>query len=311
PTFGSDFFFNPAGTGGAGFYNDLTAAGTDDTAAAASSAAGQVSFEMAHPLCSSDTSHDICASQGQTLGVDFQYEPDTARGVFYNGRGPTLSDRSNSWAALAINPDTTPPSVTLTQPDAGAVLRGKVRVAANASDNVGVARVDFIYRGRLTPGGPLVDNLIGSATNGGPGAPYFLTFDTTRFPNTLIKDANIFARAYDTSNNSTLSVGNAVTIDNTAPGQIVFESDRDGNSEIWSMDPDGTNLKQLTHTDPPVVNTRPSLSPDGHTVVFERTINGETQIYSMKFDGTNEQQLTTSAAGNNGAPAFSPDGTKI
>jgi Tol biopolymer transport system component len=310
PTFGSDFFYDPAGTGGPGFYNDLPA-GTNDTVAAASIGVGQVSFEMAHPLCSSDSSHDICASLGQVLGVDFQYEPDTAPGVFYNAPGPDLFDPSNNWADLGIGTDITPPDVTLTQPDAGAILRGKVRVAANASDNVGVARVDFIYRGRTTPGGPLVDTLIGSATNGGPGAPYSITFDTTRFPNTLIKDAAIFARAYDTADNSTLSNGNAVTIDNTAPGQIVFESDRDGNSEIWSMNPDGTNLKQLTHTDPPVVNTRPTLSPDGRTVVFERTVNEQTEIYSVKYDGTNEQQLTTSAEGNNGAPAFSPDGTKI
>jgi len=317
PTFGSDFSYSPTGTGGRGYYNDLTdpatggpGTGTNDTLAAGSIGAGQVSFEISHPLCSSDTSHDICASAGQTLGVDFQYEPDTGPGVFWNAPGPELFDPGNNWADLLIGGDTTPPTVTLTQPDAGAVLRGKVRVAANASDNAGVLRVDFIYRGRLQAGGPLVDTVIGSATNGSPATPYYITFDTTQFPNTLVKDATIFARAYDGANNSTLSVGHAVTIDNTGPGQIVFESDRDGNSEIWSMAPDGTNLKQLTHTNPPVVNTRPSLSPDGRTIVFERTTSGATQVYSMMYDGTNEQQLTTSP-GNSGAPAFSPDGTKI
>jgi hypothetical protein len=85
---------SPTGTGGASHYNDTTdpatggpGTGTNDTVAAGSIGAGQVTFEMAHPLCSTDTAHDICASPGQTLGVDFQYQPDSGL-VFYNAPGP-------------------------------------------------------------------------------------------------------------------------------------------------------------------------------------------------------------------------------
>jgi Tol biopolymer transport system component len=303
---GSDFFYNPNGSGGASRYNDFTDNGSNDTTAAATSSAGNVSFEFKHPLCSSDTAHDICWTAGQILGINFQYEPDTAPGVFYDAPGPSFSDPSNNWADLVVGADTTSPTVAITQPDPNDILRGTVKVAATASDNVGVTRVDFTFFGRQTPGGPLVEVPLGSDTT----APYSVSFDTTTVPNTLIKDAIIKATAYDAANNSA-SVQNAATVDNAGSGQIVFESDRDGNSEIWSMYPDGSHLKQLTFTDPPTVNTRPSVSPDGHTIVFERTINGDTQIYSMHYDGTNEQQLTTNAEGNNGAPAFSPDGTKI
>src|SRR5262249_59016238 len=40
-------------------------------------------------------------------------------------------------------PDTTPPAVNLTAPSNGATVSGTVTVAANASDNVGVAGVQF------------------------------------------------------------------------------------------------------------------------------------------------------------------------
>ena len=39
--------------------------------------------------------------------------------------------------------DTTPPTVSLTAPTNGATVSGTVTVAANASDNVGVAGVQF------------------------------------------------------------------------------------------------------------------------------------------------------------------------
>jgi Tol biopolymer transport system component len=314
PGGGSDFFFSPTGTGGASHYNDLVnpangslSGGTNDTLAAATSTPGQVVFEFRHPLCSADTTHDICTSTGQTLGVDFQYEPGS--GGFFNAPGTNLFNPSAGWADLVVSSaDTTPPSVTLTQPSAGTILRGPVDVAATASDNVGVSRVDFTYVGRLSPGGDLVNTPIGSDAT----APYSVSFDTTTVPNTLIKDAMIEATAYDGANNSADSVQNAVTIDNTQPGSIVFESDRDGNSEIWSMDPDGGDAKRLTNTSAPVVNTRPSLSPNGNLVAFESTSGGTRQVWVMNAaDGTNLHPLTTAAQGSNGAPAFSPDGGKI
>src|SRR5258708_18493752 len=41
------------------------------------------------------------------------------------------------------NPDTTPPTVSITSPSSGATVSGTITVTANASDNVGVAGVQF------------------------------------------------------------------------------------------------------------------------------------------------------------------------
>ena len=95
----------------------------------------------------------------------------------------------------------------------------------------------------------------------------------------------------------------AVTIDNTTPGRIVFESDRDGNSDIYAINPDGTDVTRLTTSES--VDTRPSLSPDGNRIAWQSA----GQVWLMNSDGSNKQALTS--LGSNNAPTFSPDGTKI
>jgi CSLREA domain-containing protein len=197
------------------------------------------------------------------------------------------------------------PAVTVTQPAPGSVLRGTVTVAATVFDDVApITHVDFSYLGRQTPGGPLVETTIG--TDNTP--PYSIAFDTTQFPNTLMLDATIYAEAFDTAANHQ-KAGNGITLYNPAPGRIVFESDRDGNSDIWSMDPDGGNPKNLTNT-ASGLNTRPSVSPDGNLIAFER--GTPKQVWLMNADGSNQHPLTAdSGQGANGAPAFSPDGSKI
>ena len=52
-------------------------------------------FELRHPLCSADRTHDICTSLGQTARVNFQYDRNTP-GVFANSPGPDLFDRATT-----------------------------------------------------------------------------------------------------------------------------------------------------------------------------------------------------------------------
>jgi hypothetical protein len=140
-----DFFFDPAGGGGAGFYNDTSAGGTSETVAASTLSGSDVMFEVRHPLCSTDTAHDLCVSVGTTLGLDFQYER-SGLGGLARAPGPDLLDPSNNWADLAlVAGDVVGPTVDVTAPAPGALLRGTVDVAADASDNVGVDRVEFRY----------------------------------------------------------------------------------------------------------------------------------------------------------------------
>jgi CSLREA domain-containing protein len=102
-----------------------------------------------------------------------------------------------------------------------------------------------------------------------------------------------------------------------ANGKIVFSSDRttgtgvnnpEGDLEIFSMNPDGTALKQLTknNTD----DTAPSYSPNGKRLVFMGQRTGNFDVFSMNVDGTGQKNLTKNPA-RDLRPSFSPDGKKI
>jgi glucose/arabinose dehydrogenase/PKD repeat protein len=99
---------------------------------------------------------------------------------------------------LAV-PDTTPPSALVTAPAAGSVVSGNVTVSANASDNVGVAGVQFLLDGA---------SLGAEDTT----APYSISWDTTAASNGV---HTLQARARDTAGNLGTSSGSVtVTVSN-------------------------------------------------------------------------------------------------
>ena len=89
--------------------------------------------------------------------------------------------------------------------------------------------------------------------------------------------------------------------------KIVFSSTRDGNSEIYAMEIDGSN--QVNLADDPAVDWDPTWSPDGKRIAFVSSRGPYLQIYTMDSDGRNLKQLTH--ASNASEPAWSPDGAKI
>jgi Tol biopolymer transport system component len=71
---------------------------------------------------------------------------------------------------------------------------------------------------------------------------------------------------------------------------LAFESDRDGNVEIYSMSADGSGQTRLTNN--PAEDEHPSWSPDGRSIVFDSNRDGHFQIYKMSMDGSNQIRLT-------------------
>jgi dipeptidyl aminopeptidase/acylaminoacyl peptidase len=91
-------------------------------------------------------------------------------------------------------------------------------------------------------------------------------------------------------------------------GKIVFVSDRDGNAEIYSCNPDGSNISRLTNN--VAMDDEPAWSPDGSHIAFVSGRTGHFEIYIMNADGSNVVRRTF-LENYTQNPAWSPDGARI
>lgn len=136
------------------------------------------------------------------------------------GNTCTLTVSSNT-PVTAIYEDDQAPTVVLTQPSSMAVVRGTFAVAANASDNIGVTKVEFLV------GAALISTDF--------SAPFGTSVNSTLFADGL---RTVTARAFDAYGNST-SAHRSVTFDNTAPVLGVSGPDGGtygpGSTQTWTL----------------------------------------------------------------------------
>lgn len=94
--------------------------------------------------------------------------------------------------------------------------------------------------------------------------------------------------------------------------QIVFCSKRDGHLNLYIMDTDGKNVRQLTKTKD-CYNGGPFFSPDGKKVIFrsDRKEKDRLQLYVINADGTGEKALTDNDKWVYWAPYWYKDGKHI
>ncbi|MES2564113.1 MAG: S8 family serine peptidase, partial [Pseudomonadota bacterium] len=102
----------------------------------------------------------------------------------YYGYGRVNAAAAVLGAVAAAPRDTTAPSVAITSPGAGDPVKGLVAVNVNATDNVGISRVDLLINGVA----------FASDTT----APYGFSWDTTSMPD---GNATLTAYAYDAAGN--------------------------------------------------------------------------------------------------------------
>jgi TolB protein len=93
-----------------------------------------------------------------------------------------------------------------------------------------------------------------------------------------------------------------------AETQIYFVSDRSGHKEIWAMDYDGSNQRQLTHSGS--ISLAPRVSPDGSRVAFSGLTKTGWEIMMYSLD-LNRTVSFPHMGGTNLSPAWSGDGTKL
>jgi hypothetical protein len=109
------------------------------------------------------------------------------------------TDPTPAGQTWTVAPDTTPPTVSVSAPLAGASVAGTVSLSAAASDDTGVDHVDFLVNGVV----------VGSDSS----APYGVAWNST-----LVADGSVVigARAVDAAGNAATS-SVSVTVDNTPP----------------------------------------------------------------------------------------------
>jgi hypothetical protein len=118
--------------------------------------------------------------------------------------------------------DTTAPTTAITSPANGATVSGTTTVSANASDNVGVSRVELFVDGSLHS----------SDTT----SPYSFSWNTTTVAN---GGHSLQTRAYDAAGNAGSSGVVSVTVNNgTSGGNLIANGGFEGSAASWTLSGD-------------------------------------------------------------------------
>jgi Tol biopolymer transport system component len=89
--------------------------------------------------------------------------------------------------------------------------------------------------------------------------------------------------------------------------RMVFSSSRSGNRNLWTADPDGSNIRPLTSDS--AFDERPSFSPDGQQVAFVSDRGGQRGIWLVNSEGGALRRLASTPVLD--TVTWSPDGQQI
>lgn len=95
--------------------------------------------------------------------------------------------------------------------------------------------------------------------------------------------------------------------------QILFESNRDGNFEIYQISADGSGLTNLTNNGG--LDRQPRWSPDRSQIAFTSDRDGDQDVYLLSLANGSlfnlTEELESEAKAGDGFPQWSPDGTML
>lgn len=177
----------------------------------------------------------------------------------------------------------------------------------------------IVYRRTQTPAGPTRADLWAMDVDGTNRRPLYVAPEDQWYPSlSPDKTKLLFATSQPPTGRSihvmdiatgavrTLFDHSAASFD-SAPAwspdgnRIAFESDLDGDMDIYVMNADGSNVRPLTSNGN--WDEGPAWSPDGTRIAFTRAFNPTNfDVWTMAADGTDLQPLTTSPL-----PEESPD----
>lgn len=91
-------------------------------------------------------------------------------------------------------------------------------------------------------------------------------------------------------------------------GRIVFTRNTGGNSEIFSVRPDGSGERNLTNH--PAADSTPAVSPNGRWIAFWSNRGEGADIFVMRSDGKSVRRLTSDDSYDT-YPSWSPNGRAL
>jgi TolB protein len=92
-----------------------------------------------------------------------------------------------------------------------------------------------------------------------------------------------------------------------ANARVLFTSDRSGAGDIFTVRPDGTDLRTVIGG--PAQEAQAAWSPDGRRIAFRRGPNAASEVWLANADGSGQRVLTNAPPSfYSSQPAWSPDG---
>jgi TolB protein len=91
--------------------------------------------------------------------------------------------------------------------------------------------------------------------------------------------------------------------------KLAVSLSREGGSQIFLINPDGSGLRRLTSST--AIDTEPRYSPDGKWIYFTSDRGGSPQVYRLSASGGGEPQRVTFEGSYNVSPRLSPDGKTL
>jgi|GEM_PF-1409400 len=195
--------------------------------------------------------------------------------------------------------DTTAPTVSLTAPGSGSAVSGTVSVTANATDNVGVTKVEFYVNGSL------------AATD--TATPYLYSWNTSGL---AAGSYTLSAKAYDAANNVGQSGSVTVTLasDTTAPVAAISApangASVSGTVTVTASATDNVGVAKVELYGNGTLLTASNVSPLSYSWNSASVANGSYTLTAKAYDAAgNVGQASSTVTVNNGTGATSTGST--
>ncbi|MDX6307678.1 MAG: TolB protein [Nocardioidaceae bacterium] len=93
-------------------------------------------------------------------------------------------------------------------------------------------------------------------------------------------------------------------------GRIAFATEGD-HSQIYTVNPDGSDQRQLTHASNGVQVDAPDWSPDGSQIAYSSDASGFGDVWVMNANGSNQRAIAHTEGWDYYQPRWSPDGSQF